>query len=457
MTFFDGADVNQGPHSTAARLIACFAAAGLLIVLSLALDFIGVPQAALFFVAVFAVVLCGTGVVWVRRHFTEVERLRGAVAVLLSDPAHRVLPAEGDQAGGELAALHNTLGQYIGRLATERAAPDERLRDVVAAVGGGLLVITENGLVSVINDAARDTLGEHGTNTGTTIYDVFTRHTMAEARAKAASNENGVDVELQIIGGRLVRARYVPLVRHGGAVLWFQETGPSAGRHVELALDLHDLPPPAATAGPDTPLADLSVAVIDTETTGLNAKHDRVLSYGSVRVHGTQVYRALTQDLLVNPGVVIPKRSVAVHGITDAMVSGAPDFAERWPAIETSLEDLVVVGHNIGFDATVLVHEVERIGSSWHPPSIIDTLLLAAALDPARKDLSLDGLAEEFGITIEGRHTALGDALVTAELYIRLVDALAAQGVTTLGEAIAFGAKRSDLVREQQARGWLTP
>ena len=341
--------MNQGPHSTAVRLIACFATAGLLIVLSLALDFIGVPQAILFFVAVIAVALCATGVVWVRRHFAEVERLRGAVAVLLSDPAHRVLPAESDQAGTELTALHNTLGQYVGRLATDRAAPDDRLRDVVAAVGGGLLVITENGLVSVINNAARETLGEQGTGTGTSIYDVFARRSMAEARAKAASNEDGVDVELQIINGRSVRAHYVPLLRHGGAVIWFPETGPAGGRHVDLALDLHDVPPPAALAGPDTPLADLSVAVIDTETTGLNAKHDRILSFGSVRVHGTQIYRALTQDLLVNPGVTIPKRSIAVHGITDAMVSGAPDFAERWPAIEASLEDLVVVGHNIGF------------------------------------------------------------------------------------------------------------
>lgn len=449
--------MSQAPHRTAFRLIATFAAAGLLIVLSLALDFIGAPQAILFFIAVVAVVLCATGVVLVRRHFAEVERLRGAVAVLLSDPDHRILPAESDQAGAELVSLHNTLGQYVGRLATDRAAPDERLRDVVAAVGGGLLVITENGLVSVINEAARDTLGEHGTGTGTSIYDVFARRSVAEARAKAASNEDGVDVELQIINGRSVRAHYVPLIRHGGAVIWLPETGPTAGRHVDLALDLHDLPPPAASAGPDTALADLSVAVIDTETTGLNAKHDRVLSYGSVRVHGTQIYRALTQDLLINPGIVIPKRSIAVHGITDAMVSGAPDFTERWPAIEASLEDLVVVGHNIGFDATVLVHEAERIGSSWRPPSIIDTLLLAAALDPARKDLSLDGLADEFGIVIEGRHTALGDALVTAELYVRLVDALVARGVTTLGEAVAFGSGRTDLVREQEARGWLTP
>jgi DNA polymerase-3 subunit epsilon len=440
--------------STGTLLCGLFAALAAVAVLAFVLAALPAPQAIQFLAVVASLVLAALGWFLARRHVAEIERMRGAVAVMLGDLSRSVPPVETDRAGSELSALHRSLGDLVGRLAAERNAPDERLTDVVAAVGGGLLVITENGLVSLINAAARDILGERGTACGTSVYDVFSRHSLAEARGKAAGGP--AEVWLETVDGRSLPARLAPLARHGGAVIWLADALAPAGNHVDLALDLHDQPPAVSFTGGAMRLDALPAIVIDTETTGLDVRRDRIVSFGSVSVFGTRLYRAATQDLLINPAMAIPKRSIAVHGITDAMAAEAPALAARWPTIEAALKDKVVIGHNIGFDAAILAGEAERLGLVWKPAALIDTLLLAAALDPARKDLTLDGLAAVYGITIEGRHTALGDALVTAELYVRLVDNLKARGVTTLGQAIDLVSGRSDLIRAQRERGWMT-
>ena len=446
----------QPSYSVRARLQALFAALAAVAAVSFALAAVKAPLAALFAVAVAGIAFGAAGWFAVRRHVAQIERLRGSVAVMAGDLERAVPPLESDEAGRELAALHRSLGNLVGHLAAERRAPDERLSDGVAAVGGGLLVITENGLVSLVNDAARQVLGSKGTGCGTSIYDVFSRRAIAEARSRAA---DGVPAEvwLETVDGRSLPARFASLDRLGGAMIWFADALAPSANAIEFALDLHDRPPVAAFAGPDTTLDDLPAIVIDTETTGLDVRRDRVISFGAVEVHGTRLYRARTRDLLIDPAMPIPKRSMAIHGITDAMARAAPTMGARWPTIEAALAGRVVVGHNIGFDAAVLAREAERTGTTWAPVALIDTLLVAAALEPERTDLTLDGLAVGYGIPVEGRHTALGDALMTAALYVRLVDRLRARGIVTLAQASAFAAKRPDLIRVQKKNGWLVP
>src|SRR5262245_25448091 len=79
--------------------------------------------------------------------------------------------------------------------------------------------------------------------------------------------------------------------------------------------------------GPDTPLDQLAAVSLDTETTGLDVRRDRLLSVAAIPLHGAHLLRAARFDRLVNPGRRIPAASTAVHGITDAMVDGAPAFA----------------------------------------------------------------------------------------------------------------------------------
>ena len=90
---------------------------------------------------------------------------------------------------------------------------------------------------------------------------------------------------------------------------------------------------------------------------------------------------------------------------------------------------------------------------SWPYPPFLATLLLAASLDVDWPSLNLEDLAVVLGVDVHGRHTALGDSLVTAEVYARLLPRLAEAGVTTFGEAMRFCRGPSQIINEQNKAG----
>jgi len=65
---------------------------------------------------------------------------------------------------------------------------------------------------------------------------------------------------------------------------------------------------------------------------------------------------------------------------------------------------------------------------------VLDTLLLSALVHPQQESHRLEAIAERFGVPVLGRHTALGDAMVTAEVFLKLVPLLAERGLLTLGQ-----------------------
>ena len=66
---------------------------------------------------------------------------------------------------------------------------------------------------------------------------------------------------------------------------------------------------------------------------------------------------------------------------------------------------------------------------------VLDTLLLSALVHPQQESHRLEAIAERLGVPVLGRHTALGDAMVTAEVFLKLVPLLAERGIRTLGQA----------------------
>jgi DNA polymerase III subunit epsilon len=187
----------------------------------------------------------------------------------------------------------------------------------------------------------------------------------------------------------------------------------------------------------DHRLEDMAFTVFDTETTGLDpAGGDRIISIGAVRVVNGRVLRQETFERLVQPRRSVPAASTAIHGITADMLEGEPTIAEVLPAFARFAEDTVLVGHNVGFDLRFVKMAEGESGVSLSQPAL-DTLLLHAALHPDHDEHTLEAIAERLGVSVVGRHTALGDALVTAEVFVALIAMLRRRGIETLGEALA--------------------
>lgn len=187
-----------------------------------------------------------------------------------------------------------------------------------------------------------------------------------------------------------------------------------------------------------TPLREISALVFDTETTGLNVRSDRVISAAGFRVAQGALASTPSFDRLIDPRRPIPASSTAFHGIVDTMVAGAGDFAQHWPELHRHLQDGLVIGHQIYFDLAILGRELRRMKCRLRPPVALDTALLYAALHPGERNRDLSPCCATFGIDIEGRHTALGDAAATGRLFLALVPLLEEHGIRTLGEALAF-------------------
>lgn len=186
----------------------------------------------------------------------------------------------------------------------------------------------------------------------------------------------------------------------------------------------------------------LEFVVLDTETSGLNPEKDQILSFGAVKIRNLKIMVSESLELypLTNSGF---ESSAKIHGMvgTEARI----DLEEFGRELLQFLGNGILVGHHIGFDLEMLLKLLRPFGLDRFPNPVIDTLNLAVRLEHGpmadwnqinQNDYSLDRLCTRFGIEPDDRHTAAGDALLTAQLFQKLLFKAKQKGIENFSELV---------------------
>ncbi|MEK9645271.1 MAG: 3'-5' exonuclease [Alphaproteobacteria bacterium] len=173
----------------------------------------------------------------------------------------------------------------------------------------------------------------------------------------------------------------------------------------------------------------LDYVVVDTETTGLKPHEDEIVQIGAVRVTGGKVLEGESFERLVNPGRPIPPASIRFHGVTDEMVAHAPGIEEILHEFAEFAGDAVLIGHNIVFDLAFM-NRTRRLENPT-----LDTMLLSIGAFPDRRGHTLEDLSALYDEPVRDRHTALGDADLTARLFLRMQGEFDRLGIRSFGDA----------------------
>lgn len=194
------------------------------------------------------------------------------------------------------------------------------------------------------------------------------------------------------------------------------------------------------TNAPAESLRSLSYVVVDVETTGGQFPSHRITEFAAVVVRGGEIVERF--ETLINPERPIPPIVSRLTRITWDMVRNKPTFAGIAPRVLDVLEGNVFVAHNATFDWNFVSDEVRVATGARLVGHRLCTVRLARQLLPHLQRRSLDYVANHYGVEIEGRHRAGGDAMATARCLIHLLGEAEERGCTTLHDLEVLMRKR---------------
>ncbi|WP_027066512.1 PolC-type DNA polymerase III [Maribacter sp. Hel_I_7] len=174
---------------------------------------------------------------------------------------------------------------------------------------------------------------------------------------------------------------------------------------------------------------DLIFVVLDTETTGFSFEDDRVLSIGAVKIKKETISVQEVFDIYLEQEK-FNKDTVHVHGL---LKNGQRECISEILALEKFLDyvgNAIIVAHHAGFDMGMLNTALIRHGLPKLKNTVLDTsviykkTLIKSYLVQPKPSYTLDELAEKFSISKKDRHTALGDAYITAVAFLKIISRL---------------------------------
>jgi len=155
---------------------------------------------------------------------------------------------------------------------------------------------------------------------------------------------------------------------------------------------------------------------LDCETTGLEADKDRIIEIAAIRFTMEETLGAF--ETLIDPEIPISETSMAIHHITDQMVSGKPKIADILPDLLKFIGKSILIGHGIGLDIAFIANAAKKhqIPCSLGSQPFLDTLRMARLYGESPTN-SLEKLREHFNIQPEGAHRAMNDVVVNIEVF----------------------------------------
>ena len=393
-----------------------------------------------------------------------IERLASSMRVRAHSGADTVMDMHQARYLGDLAPASEALSRCITRNSSnadavpsseaERiAAANRHLSELLTKIPVAIVLINSSNQIVLYDGQAAEILAQvHVPRLGASIFDYFSEQEMRDALGKLTDERSEVIEDVPGTRGNFIfnlrvkelelKTGYIVLIDDARATI-----DPAAARPLTFDFDLSW--DGGESAVDQCPLKNLSFVVIDTETTGLMPNKDEIVQIGAVRVVNGRPVAGEVIDQLVNPGRAIPPASTKVHGISDAMVADAPPPQAAVSHLHAFAQDSVLVAHNAPFDIAFLKRHGEALGQPWDHP-VLDTVLLSAVLFGAGETHTLDALCERLDITIpeEARHTALGDAVATAEALCKMLPILSSRGFDTFGAVVEQTRKYGRLLKD---------
>src|SRR4051812_8865848 len=198
----------------------------------------------------------------------------------------------------------------------------------------------------------------------------------------------------------------------------------------------------APTPDRDTPWRELDLTVVDLETTGLNPSRDEIVSFATVTVSHGRVTLADARYELVRPRRMPGEETSRIHGLREADLIEAPPLEDLLEGLLDALAGRILIAHVAAIEQGFLEAALAASGMRLRN-RFVDTAKLASELSRLRREgsserapIGLSELARSLGLPVHRRHTADGDALTTAQVFIALATHLDAIEEQTAGSLV---------------------